>query len=84
MWGVAVASEGKMRSEAGKIVGENIAAELAPLSSATKDSTEIRPAPFVYIPNLWNKIQSVLEQKSKSTRYFHTCAQCHTLLEGYM
>ena len=65
MWGVAVASEGKMRSEAGKILGENMAAELAPFSSATKDSTEIRPAPFVYVPNLWDKIQSVLEQNQE-------------------
>ena len=61
MWGVQVASEGKMRSEASSIVGE-IAAEIAPFSLSSRSGSEIPPAPFVYVPHLWEKIQSVLEQ----------------------
>ena len=60
-WGVAVASEGKMRREAAEIVGDNIAAEVAPFT-APRDNTVLQPAPFVYVPHLWEKVQSVLEQ----------------------
>ena len=62
MWGVQVASEGKMRSEASSIVGKNIAAERAPFLLSSRSGSEIQPAPFVYVPHLWEKIQSVLEQ----------------------
>ena len=51
-----------MRSEASSIVGENIAAEIAPFSLSSRSGSEIQPAPFVYVPHLWEKIQSVLEQ----------------------
>ena len=51
-----------MRKEAGSITGDNIAAGIAPFSPSSKETTEIRPAPFVYVPHLWQKIQSILEQ----------------------
>ena len=63
MWGVQVASEGRMRKEASSLVGNNIAAEVAPFTSAmSRNGCEVRPAPFVYVPHLWEKIESVLEQ----------------------
>ena len=58
-----MASESKMRREASSLIGENIVAEIAPFSPApsVKDGSEIRPSPFVYVPRLWEKIQSILE-----------------------
>lgn len=50
-----------MRKEAAEIVGDNIAAELAPFTAA-RENTVIKPAPFVYVPRLWERVQSVLEQ----------------------
>ena len=66
LWGVSVASEGKMRKAATNIVGENIVAEMAPLSTSVKEDTVVKPVPFVYVPRLGEKIQSVLE---KNTEY---------------
>ena len=47
VWGVQVASEGEMRSEASSVVGVNIAAEIALFSLSSRSGSDIQPAPLV-------------------------------------
>lgn len=69
MWGVAMASEKKMRVEASELVGDNLCAELAPFSYPYQDGGEIiRDAPYAYIPNLWEKVKDLLDQNSDDQR----------------
>jgi len=66
-WGVVIASEGKMRAEAGRLIGDNLAAEIAPFSFSSKESgIEIKPAPFVFVPHLWNKVLWMLEENGEN------------------
>ena len=52
-----------MRNEAKELIGDNINAELVPFSFTHKDGgEEIKPSPMAYVPNLWEKIQCLLEQ----------------------
>ena len=52
-----------MRFKAKNLVGDNLAAENAPFTFSQKEGgEEIRPAPFVYIPNLWDSIKCMLNQ----------------------
>ena len=68
-WGVGIASEKRMRKEAAALVGDNLAAELVPFSFPHKDGGEvIHNAPYAYIPNLWEKIEDLLEQNSDDSR----------------
>ena len=69
-WGITLASERRMRKEASDLVGDNLEAELAdPMSFTHKDGGEvIRNAPLAYVPNLWEKIQDLLEQNSDDKR----------------
>ena len=68
-WGITLASERRMRKEASDLVGDNLEAELAPMSFTHKDGGEvIRDAPLAYVPNLWEKIQDLLEQNSDNKR----------------
>ena len=65
MWGISIASEGKMRAQAAEIVGDNLSAELVPFSFPHKDGGEfISDAPCAYVPQLWAKIHDLLEQSS--------------------
>ena len=53
-----------MRAESAEFVGENLCIELAPFIFAMKDghnSMEIRNVPISYTPQLWSKIQDMLE-----------------------
>ena len=68
LWGVSVASEGKMKRVATSIVGQNISAEMAAFTVSVREETVVKPVPFVYVPHLWEKIQSVLE---KNTQYVY-------------
>ena len=69
MWGVGLASEGKMRKEASELVGDNLDAELVPFSFKHKDGGQIiKSAPYCYIPRLWDKIQELIEQNSDDHR----------------
>lgn len=67
-WGLTIASEKKMRKVASELVGENLEAELAPMSFSHKDGGEvIKEAPIAYIPHLWEKIHDLLDQNSLDT-----------------
>jgi hypothetical protein len=68
-WGLTIASEKKMRIVASELIGDNLEAELAPMSFNHKDGGEvIKEVPLVYIPRLWEKIESLLNQSSDDTR----------------
>ena len=63
-WRVSFASEGKMQAEAGRQLGnDNLVGEAAPFSFMASGGVEINPAPFVYTPCLWDKIQIALERR---------------------
>ena len=63
MWGVSITPEGKIRNEAKELIGDNMNAELVPFPFTHKDGgEEIKPSPMAYVPNLWEKIQCLLEQ----------------------
>lgn len=63
---MGIASEGKMRAEAGRLTGDNLAAESVPFSFSSKESgVDIKPAPFVYVPHLWDKVQWLLEENGE-------------------
>lgn len=69
-WGVSIASERKMRVRAGELVGDHIVAEKAPFSfKLDGGGEEIRLAPFVYVKDLKDKIESILEQKERYTTH---------------
>ena len=69
MWGIGIASEKIMRVEASELVGENLGAELTPFTFTHKDGGEvIENAPMAYIPNLWEKIKSLLDQNEDDSR----------------
>lgn len=63
-WGVAIASERRMRAEAQSLVdGSNLTAEVAPFSFTQKEGgEEIRAAPIAYVPNLWQRIEDLFNQ----------------------
>ena len=73
MWGMATASEKSMREEAKQLIGDNLKAELVPLTFKHRDGGEvIKEAAMAYIPNLWLKISELLDQNSdESKRYIH-------------
>ncbi len=69
MWGLGLASEGKMRKEASQLIGKNLDSELVPFAYSHKDGGEvIKTAPFAFIPNLWDKIKDLLDQNSDDER----------------
>ena len=52
-----------MRQRASALIGTNMSAEMIPLLFKHKGGAdEIKPAPIAYIPHLWARIQTVLEQ----------------------
>eukprot|EP00731_Ephydatia_muelleri_P036064 Em0197g9a len=62
-WGIQLASEQKMRQRASALIGTNMSAEMIPLLFKHKGGAdEIKPAPIAYIPHLWARIQTLLEQ----------------------
>ena len=72
MWGISIAPEGKMRSEAKELVGDNIRAEMVPFSFTHKDGgEEIESAAMAYIPNLWEKIKDLLEQNNDNCKKYN-------------
>ena len=72
MWGISIAPEGKMRSEANELVGDNICAEMVPFSFSHKDGgEEIKPAAMAYIPNLWERIKDLLEQNNDNSKKYN-------------
>ena len=66
MWGVSIASEGNMRKRAKHIVGENLAAEYVPMTFSLKEGgEEVKPAPYSYIPDLWEKIETTIYENER-------------------
>ena len=58
-----------MRQEAVQLVGDDVMSELVPFSFSHKDGGEvIKAAAMAYIPNLWAKIQDLLEANDDSNR----------------
>ena len=52
-----------MRQRASALIGTNMCAEMIPLLFKHKGGAdEIKPAPIAYIPHLWARIQTLLEQ----------------------
>ena len=49
------------------MAGDHIVAEKAPFSFKVDGGEEIRLAPFVYVKNLKDKVESILEQKERYT-----------------
>ena len=52
---------------ASELVGDNLEAELAPMSFSHKDGEVIKEAPIAYIPRLW-EIKDLLDQNSDDNR----------------
>lgn len=72
-WGVGIASEKDMRLEAKELVGDNIKAELTPLTFPCKDGgEEVRQATMAYVPRLWESIQATLEHNDDERRRYVT------------
>ena len=71
-----MAGEQKMRSVSAELVGENLEAETVPLTFRLKDGgEEIRPAPIAYAPNLWMKVEDMLNNSDDSSRGYATSEQ---------
>ena len=65
-----------MRSVSAELVGENLEAETVPLTFRLKDGGEdIRPAPIAYAPNLWMKVEDMLNNSDDSSRGYATSEQ---------
>ena len=57
-----------MRKVASELIGDNLEAELAPMSSSHKDGEVIKDVPIAFIPRLWEKIEDLLNQSSDDKR----------------
>ena len=68
-WGLTIASEKRMRKVASELIGDNLEAELAPMSFSHTDGGEvIKDVPIAFIPRLWEKIEDLLNQSSDDKR----------------
>lgn len=68
-WGVSIASEKQMRLEAKELIGDNLRAELIPLTFTCKDgSEEVKETPMAYIPRLWDSLHNNLEHNDDEKR----------------
>ena len=66
---IELASERKQRKMAKEIIGDNLQAEKAPFTfSKDGGGEEIREVPFVFVPNL---IQKVADLVAHNERYIH-------------
>ncbi len=59
---MVLASEKKQRVLAKGLLGDNLEAETAPMTFALKPAGEIRAVPLVFVPNLQDKVLSLLDQ----------------------
>lgn len=63
-----MASEKVMRKRAGEVIGDALVVEKVALTFALKDGKggeEVRVRPFGYIPDLWEKVEQLLEQNER-------------------
>ena len=71
-WDIQIGSEPKMRKEATALVGHDLVAELVPFTFPQKSGgEEIKPAALAYIPNLWDKIEDLLQQNDDTERGYN-------------
>jgi hypothetical protein len=64
---VSLASEQKQRSLAKATRGDNLSAEMVPFSFPSSGGTEIRDAPFVFVPNLIARVADSVTSHLKSS-----------------
>ena len=65
-WNISIASEKKLRKRAQSIVTDNLKGEAVPLTFPLKSGgEEIQAAPFIYIPELKDKVFQLLDSYSK-------------------
>ncbi len=65
---VSVASEKLMRKRAGEVIGDGVVVEKVALTFPLKDGKggeEVKLRPFGYIPDLWKKVEQLLEQNER-------------------
>lgn len=63
---IEIASERKQRKLAKEIIGENVKAERAPFTfSKDGGGEEIREVPFVYVPNLIQKVADLVAHNER-------------------
>jgi len=70
-----MASEGLLRKRAKEVIGDGVVVEKVALTFPLKDGKrgeEVKVKPFGYIPDLWAKIEELLEQKERYTYKFES------------
>ena len=65
MWGVKLGDEAKLRDVAQQVQTDNITSELAMFSFPVRGGEELRGQPVVYVPNIVEKITSLLDENEK-------------------
>lgn len=67
---MSLSSEKRQRVVAKKVIGDNLEAEAIPLTfTLKKGGEEIRAAAFCYVPELLDKVVSLLEENMKYRHY---------------
>ena len=81
MVGVDLASEHSMRKLSIQQSGTNLAAEAVAFSLSLKDGVDLSPAPMVYIPDLGEKVFTLLDQNERLHIIIHAVKRqlCHFL-----
>ena len=69
-WGLKLSGEVRMRNIAKQICTDNITSENALFTFPIQGGEELRAQPMVYVPNVCEKITSLLDEHS---RYVTTC-----------
>jgi hypothetical protein len=57
-----------MRAVPSQLVGENLEAETIPLTFKRNGGEEIIPAPIAYAPDLWLKMEGLMNSSDDSTQ----------------
>ena len=68
---VKLASEKEMRAQSTALIGDNLKSKLAPFTFPLKDgrhTVEIRNVPMAFTPNLWKKVEDMLDANDDSER----------------
>ena len=62
----------RLRQEARELVGDEVCGELVPFSFSHTDGGEvIKPAAMAYIPDVWAKIQDLLEKNDDNHKGYN-------------
>lgn len=65
MWGLKLGNERHMRVLAQELRTDNITSELAMFSYPIKGGEELRAQPIVYVPNIVDKVISLLDDNER-------------------